>query len=88
MHALALIYVLREAPGVQQFRVVQNAIDRLDVEVVAGDAFTPAVHDQVVAGLARQVGPAVRINLQRRAHIAPLASGKHACVVSRVEVGA
>jgi len=85
MHALSLIYVLREAEGLQQFRIVQKALSRLEVEVVADARFTPAVEDGVLQGLQRRMGDDVSIEITRQERIAPAASGKHACVVSNVE---
>lgn len=85
MHALALIYVLREAEGLHQFRIHQKGLNQIDVEVVADDRFTPAVQASVLEGLRRRVGDDVVIEIKRRERIAPVASGKHACVVSSVE---
>lgn len=86
MHALALMYELREAPGLQQFRIVQNSLETLDIEVVVDERFTPSVQDAVVEGLQRRTGPSVAIRLTRCECISPTASGKHACVVSNVGV--
>ena len=84
MHALALIYVLREADGIRQFRITQPALDRLDVDVVPDDAFTPETERTIEAGLRLRMGDDVDIRIRRRPRIAPTASGKHACVVSHV----
>lgn len=85
MHALALIYVLREAEGLRQFRIVQNSLQKLEVEVVADDRFTPAVEQSVLDGLRGRMGKDVAVEIIRRDRIAPGASGKHACVVSSVQ---
>lgn len=84
MHALSLIYVLREADGLRQFRITQPSLDALDVEVVVGAGFTSDVERAVVKGLRARVGPQVSIRILRKTQIAPTASGKHACVVSAV----
>jgi phenylacetate-CoA ligase len=84
MHALSLIYVLREIEGLRQFRIVQEALRQLEVEVVADERFTPAAEQSVLQGLRRRMGPDVNIRITRRERIAPTASGKHACVVSKV----
>ncbi|HOA74747.1 MAG TPA: phenylacetate--CoA ligase family protein [Phycisphaerae bacterium] len=85
MHALSLIYVLREAPGVRQFRIVQNSLQAIDVELVADGRFTPAIEESVTRALRERMGADVEIRIHRRERIAPTASGKHACVVSNVE---
>ena len=84
MHALSLIYVLREAEGVTQFRIVQPSIDRLEVAVTADERFTPQVRQTVEDRLRQRLGPHVAINLTCHDHIAATASGKHACVISKV----
>lgn len=85
MHALALIYVLREADGIRQFRITQQSLDTLDVEIVAGEAFTAAIEQSVLRDLQQRLGPDMAVRIQRRERIAPTASGKHACVVSKLE---
>ncbi len=84
MHALSLIYVLREAPGVRRFRILQQAPDDLVVEVEADEAFTPQVRDIVVRRLRERLGPQTRVTVRSRDRIPPSASGKHAQVVSRL----
>ena len=84
MHALSLIYVLREAEGLAQFRVTQPSMDRLDVEVVPDARFTTRQEQLVENRLRQRMGDNVTIRIHRRDHIPPTASGKHACVVSKV----
>jgi len=84
MHALALMYVLREADGIRQFRVTQPSLDKLDVEVVPDQDFTAEVKRTVEEDLRRRMGPDVEIRIRFCDRIAPTASGKHACVVSHV----
>jgi len=85
MHALSLIYVLREADGLRQFRIIQPSLDKLDVEIVTNDQFTPDVEYTIIKGLRQRVGREVDINIQHRDHIETSASGKHNCVISHVE---
>lgn len=85
MHALALIYVLRELPGVAAFRIVQQELNHFEVLVVPserwrGDADEAAIRQ----GLQARLGPEARIALQRVEAIPVEASGKHRYVVSRV----
>jgi phenylacetate-CoA ligase len=84
MHALALMYVVREVDGVCQFRITQPSLDRLDIDIVPDDRFTPQMEDTLEAGLRDRMGEDVDIQINRRDHIPPTASGKHACVVSHV----
>lgn len=84
MHALSLIYVLREAEGLTQFRVVQPSIDHLEVEVVANPRFTSLAERNVREALRRRMGEGVTISIQRRDRIPPNPAGKQACVISHV----
>lgn len=85
MHALSLIYVLREADGLQQFRIVQRAVDELLVEVVTDEAFTPEIAEAVLVGLRQRMGPQAQIEIRRRQRLDNNAAGKHACVVSQIQ---
>ena len=48
MHALALIYTVRDLPGVQQFKIVQHDIGRTEVLVVADDRFGEAERQRII----------------------------------------
>ncbi len=84
MHALSLMYVLREAEGLTQFRIVQPAIDRIEVTVVTNDRFTPRIEQDVRHRLRERLGEEMTIEIRRLDRIPPTASGKHACVISHV----
>lgn len=86
MHALSLIYVLREVDGLRQFRITQPSLERLEVDLVADDRVTPEVERSIERGLGQRMGADVTIDLRRRDRIPPIASGKHACVVSHVKI--
>lgn len=86
MHALAVIYVLRAVPGVEQFKVVQPAIDQLEVQVVAGPHWSDAAASAVVAGLRARLGDSLRVDVRLVAAVSPEASGKHRYVVSHVRL--
>jgi len=84
MHALAVIYVLRAIPGVGQFKLIQHAVDRLEVQVVPDARWNEAASDSVIQGLRARLGAGVEIDLKLMDAIAPEASGKHRYVVSHV----
>jgi phenylacetate-CoA ligase len=86
MHALAVIYVLRAIPGVAQFKLIQHAIDRLEVQVVPDARWNDAAREAVHEGLRARLGPALSIDLKLLDAIAPEASGKHRYVVSHVSL--
>lgn len=86
MHALAVIYVLRAIPGVAQFKLIQHAVDRIEVQVVPDARWNDAARDAVIAGLRARLGETVRVGLELREAIPAEASGKHRYVVSHVRL--
>jgi phenylacetate-CoA ligase len=84
MHALAVIYVLRAIPGVSQFKLVQHALDRLEVQVVPDARWNDGARAAVIEGLRARLGQALAVDLKLQDAIAPEASGKHRYVVSHV----
>ena len=86
MHGLALIYILRDLPGVQGFKIVQHSLDRTEVQVVPGPGFDAAQRvPQIVQGMQRRLGAQVQVQVQQVAAIAPEKSGKFRYVVSHVD---
>jgi phenylacetate-CoA ligase len=88
MHALAVIYVLRAVPGVGQFKIIQHALDQVEVQVVPDARWSAAAEAAIVAGLRARLGESLRVEVRRVDAIAPEASGKHRYVVSHVKLDA
>jgi phenylacetate-CoA ligase len=84
MHGLALVYVVRDLPGVAKFKIVQESVDRTTVRLVAGPEFDPAVVERIKAGMARRLGAGVAIDVEVVDDIPPEASGKYRYVTSKV----
>jgi phenylacetate-CoA ligase len=84
MHGLSLIYILRDLPGVQGFRIVQESLLLTRVQVVPEAGFGAAQEQLIVDGFRRRLGAGVQVQLERVAAIAPEKSGKYRYVVSRV----
>jgi phenylacetate-CoA ligase len=84
MHALAVIYVLRAVPGIAQFKCVQHAVDRMEVQIVPDANWNEAARNAVVTGLQDRLGDALKVELRMLDDIPPEASGKHRYVVSHV----
>jgi phenylacetate-CoA ligase len=87
MHGLSLIYILRDLPGVQGFKIVQESLGLTRVQVVPGPGFGAAQEDAVVAGFKRRLGAGVQVRVERVGVIAPEKSGKYRYVISRVNSG-
>ena len=84
MHGLALIYVIRDLPGVAKFKIVQESVDRTNVLLVAGPDFDHGVVERIKVGMARRLGAGVSIDVQVVDDILPEASGKYRYVTSKV----
>ena len=84
MHGLALIYILRDLPGVLSFKIVQETIQHTAVQLVVDDRFERARSGEIVAAFQRRLGAQVQVDLQFVDRIAAEKSGKFRYVVSRV----
>jgi phenylacetate-CoA ligase len=88
MHGLALIYTVRDLPGVERFKIVQHSLDCTEVQLVATDAFDAAGEARIRRDFAARLGEGVDIRISRVADIAPERSGKYRYVVSKVDARA
>jgi len=84
MHGLAVIYVLRDLPGIEAFRIVQESLDRTRVLVVPGEGFGPQQTRAIEQGLKARLGGTVDVRVEEVAAIPPEQSGKFRYVVSQV----
>jgi phenylacetate-CoA ligase len=83
MHALALIYEVRDKPGVKAFKFTQEKDYSLDLQLVSGPELTDEVESRIRAGLLRRLGPDSQITIRRVQEIPPEKSGKYRYVVSK-----
>ena len=84
MHGLALIYILRDLPGVRQFKIVQESLLATRIQVVGDDAFDPACVPEIQAKARARLGSQVCVTVDLVGAIPPERSGKHRYVVSHV----
>jgi phenylacetate-CoA ligase len=87
MHGLALIYVLRDLPGVGGFKIVQHTADHTEVQVVRAPGWAEGSAAAIAAGVRARLGQGVRVELNFVDAIAPEKSGKHRYVVSHALAG-
>jgi phenylacetate-CoA ligase len=86
MHGLSLIYIVRDLPGVRQFKIVQEGLDLTRILLVTDDGFdTTQLPDIERNGKAR-LGENVTVEVSLVNEIPPEKSGKYRYVVSRVEL--
>ncbi len=84
MHALAVIYVLRAVEGVEEFKLIQHAVDRIEIQVVTNPRWTPSSAAEIEHGIQARLGDNVRVELRLLDAIPIEASGKYRYVVSHV----
>ncbi|ROR29637.1 phenylacetate--CoA ligase family protein [Inmirania thermothiophila] len=85
MHGLALIYVVRDLPGIERFRIEQESLERTRVLLVPGPGFEAGHVERIRAGFRQRLGEGVEIDVETVERIPPLPSGKHRYVISRVD---
>lgn len=82
VHGLALIYMLRDVPGVRRFRCIQRADLSLDVAVeLEGSSAREELLTQLAAGIATVLGPDLALRVAFVSEFEPLPSGKHRYIV-------
>lgn len=84
MHGLALIYSVRDLPGVERFKITQESLQRTDVQLVTAPGFRAEDEARIVSDFKARLGQGVEIVIRRVDAIAPERSGKYRYVVSKV----
>jgi phenylacetate-CoA ligase len=87
MHGLALIYVLRDTPGVVSFKIIQESIDQTRVLIVAGAGYGKEAHRRIEEGIKARLGRSVHVLIEEVREIRPERSGKFRYVLSNVPGG-
>jgi phenylacetate-CoA ligase len=84
MQSAALTYVLREIPGIEQFKIVQEHLGLTRLMLVTGPSFARECTAGIVAGFRRRLGAQVEVRVEFVGAIPPEKSGKYRYIVSRV----
>ncbi|WP_296897029.1 phenylacetate--CoA ligase family protein [Thiohalocapsa sp.] len=84
MHGLALIYVLRDIPAIDQFKIVQESLSHTRVLVTSGEPLAENSVGEIKAQFNRRLGRDVQITIEHVAEIPREQSGKYRYVVSHV----
>ncbi|MDO8450865.1 MAG: phenylacetate--CoA ligase family protein [Rhodoferax sp.] len=85
MHGLALIYTVRDLPGVERFKIEQMTMNQTIVKVVAGSTFGAAEEARIIRDFKSRLGEEVDIRVDKVNDIANEISGKFRYVVSHVK---
>jgi len=83
-HALSIIYVVRDIEGVEQFKILQEAVDDVRVLLVTNEMYPKDGDKRIEAGFKKRMGDAVQVRVEHVEDIPREASGKFRYVVSKV----
>ena len=84
MHGLALIYAVRDIPGVRQFKVIQESLERTRILLSTDTAFKESDVETIRKGISDRLGASVQVLVERVREVPREASGKYRYVVSHV----
>lgn len=84
LHGLALIYILRDLPGVAQFKIVQETKLLTRIQIVPDERFDRSCEARIVEQARARLGEVVEVKVERVTTIPAERSGKHRYVVSHV----
>jgi len=84
MHGLAVVYPIRDIPGIASFKVVQETLQRVVVQIVPGDNCGPDVESKISTGIKARLGQSVDVEVSRVGEIPREKSGKYRYVQSLV----
>jgi phenylacetate-CoA ligase len=86
LHGLALIYVLRDLPGIKEFKIIQESLEQTRVQLVKDEAFRPDYEQTIEEEYKKRLGSGVRIDIEYVSQIEPEKSGKFRYVISNVDL--
>ena len=84
LHGLALIYVLREIPEVEEFKIVQESLTRMTLQLVTSSGDTEQLERTVTEQFRRRLGDSLVVDFVYVRNIEREASGKFRYVVSKL----
>jgi phenylacetate-CoA ligase len=87
MHGLALIYAIRDLPGIKQFKIMQESLDVVRVLLVVTNGFEASSPDRIRDAFKARLGAAVQVPIEIVDEIKPERSGKFRYVISAVTPG-
>jgi len=84
MHGLAVVYPIRDIPGIASFKVVQETLQRVVVQIVPGESCGQQVETLISEGIKARLGQSVDVEILRVSEIPREKSGKFRYVQSLV----
>ena len=84
IHALAVIYILRELVAIREFQVIQESIDRVVIRMIVENSFSEEDEKLVVRKVRQLLGQDVDVVVDKTSEIPRAPSGKFRYVTSHV----
>lgn len=84
LHALSVIYIMREIEGIEQFRIRQKRVDEFHVQVVRNGRYESSSELRIRDGLQQRLRARVEVTVEYVSALAPEPSGKFRHVISDV----
>ena len=84
LHGLALIYILRDLPGIASFKITQESLDLTCVDIVRNDQYEASNELAIIEVFKQRLGDDVEVQIGYCDEIKPEKSGKFRYVVSRI----
>ena len=84
MHGLALVYILRDFPQIDAFKIVQESLNLTNVYIVSKSGISPEIREKIELGFMNRLGKNVKISILEVAEISAEKSGKFRYVISKV----
>lgn len=86
VHGTAFSTLLRELPGVEQFKIVQEALAFVRLQLVVGPGYDRArASERMRAAFRHHLGDRVTVEIEEVAAIAPEPTGKYRYVVNKIQ---
>lgn len=84
MHHTGISNVIKDVPGLLNYRVVQESLDLIRVQVASSTRIRPEDEKMLRSALQEQLGSEIRVDVEQKADIEPDAAGKHRFIICRV----
>ncbi len=85
LHALSLIYILRDLDCVKEFKIVQETVQQIHLQLVVDDRYNAALEQQIKQGFRQRLGD-VEVLIKQLTQLPREPSGKFRYVTSKLDV--
>ncbi|MFT6915436.1 MAG: phenylacetate-CoA ligase [Motiliproteus sp.] len=83
VHALALIYILREMPSIEQFKVIQLGSQQIQIQIKANSQFEDSALRDMETAMKQRLGQDMQVDVVKLNHFPTTKNGKFRYVEDR-----